>query len=112
MSAMMDSIFATLEELAGDDSAFVEELLGTYVSQAADLIEAIERGRHAHDCEAVRRAAHALAGSSMNIGAAQTALLCRAIERAAEEGTDIHDELMTALVADIDHVRCALLTAA
>ena len=63
------SISAAMQELAGDDDAFVAGLLATYVDQAEELLAQI------------RRAAHTLAGASLNIGADRIADLCRDIER-------------------------------
>jgi HPt (histidine-containing phosphotransfer) domain-containing protein len=72
------SIDAVMRELAGDDPEFVAGLLSTYLAQAGTLLAQL---RAAADAPAFIRAAHALTGASLNVGAERVATLCRRIER-------------------------------
>jgi HPt (histidine-containing phosphotransfer) domain-containing protein len=74
---------ATLEQLRelidGDDTSFLNDLFESYLSTAKDSIDSL---RGDTDQEVLRRAAHTLKGSSLNIGASRVADLCRQLENA------------------------------
>jgi HPt (histidine-containing phosphotransfer) domain-containing protein len=74
---------ATLEQLRelidGDDTSFLNDLFESYLSTAKDSIDSL---RGDSDQEVLRRAAHTLKGSSLNIGASRVADLCRQLENA------------------------------
>ncbi len=69
-----------LKEATGDDPVFVQEVLQTYLDEAAGLVDALWAGYASDDPESVGRAAHALGSSSRTCGAERLADLCREIE--------------------------------
>ena len=74
------TVLESLASLGRDDESFVDELLSTYVAQAARIIADMTAALESGDDEIVRRGAHALAGASLNVGATRTARICRRIE--------------------------------
>lgn len=72
---------ATLEQLGelidGDDTSFLSDLFESYLATAQDSIRSL---RDDTDQEILRRAAHTLKGSSLNVGAARVADLCKHLE--------------------------------
>lgn len=67
-----------LHELVDDgDASFLRELFESYLQCAEESIELLKDGR---DYEAVRRAAHSLTGSSLNVGAVSVAQIARQLE--------------------------------
>lgn len=78
-SPVFDS--ATLEQLRElvdqDDVSFLYDLFESYLATARDSIHSL---RSDEDLEVLRRAAHTLKGSSLNVGATQVAELCRHLE--------------------------------
>ncbi len=73
--------YQTLQQLHelvdGDDASFLRELFESYLKCAEESIELLKGGR---DHEAVRRAAHSLTGSSLNVGAVSVAQIARQLE--------------------------------
>jgi HPt (histidine-containing phosphotransfer) domain-containing protein len=72
----------TLEQLQelvdGDDTSFLLDLFESYLSTARESIETL---RHELDQDVLRRAAHTLKGSSLNVGASRVADLCKTLEQ-------------------------------
>lgn len=72
----------TLEQLQelvdGDDTSFLLDLFESYLSTARESIETL---RHEADQDLLRRAAHTLKGSSLNVGASRVADLCKTLEQ-------------------------------
>lgn len=72
----------TLEQLHelvdGDDTSFLLDLFESYLSTARESIQTL---REQADQDVLRRAAHTLKGSSLNVGAARVADLCKALEQ-------------------------------
>jgi histidine phosphotransfer protein HptB len=72
----------TLEQLQelvdGDDTSFLLDLFESYLTTARETIETL---RHEVDQDVLRRAAHTLKGSSLNVGAARVADLCKILEQ-------------------------------
>ncbi len=80
MSALIDKV--VLSDLArlGQTPAFVERIIGVYLKEANELIEAIEAAEIAGDFAALRDHAHALQGNSANVGALGLRAFARALE--------------------------------
>lgn len=74
------AVLESLTSLGQDDASFVDEVLSTYITQAERIISDMTAALHTGDDETLRRAAHALAGASLNVGATKTARICRRIE--------------------------------
>ncbi|HAN03791.1 MAG TPA: hypothetical protein DCQ25_00735 [Elusimicrobia bacterium] len=93
-------VIAELKDLAGpDDKAFMTELAGTYLKDLPGRLAAIRAAVAARDAEALRQAAHALKGSSGNIGAQRLQKVCLLLEEAGRAGSA---EVPAALLADLD----------
>lgn len=98
-----------LLDLTGGETAWLRDLLATYVADTtarlADLRSAVGAG-HA---ERVQRAAHGIKGSSSNVGAARVAAACHAVELAARSG-DLGSAaaLVDALHAEFEQVRAEI----
>jgi two-component system, sensor histidine kinase and response regulator len=81
-SAPLD--LARLGSLAGDDTAFMRELLATFRASAASALADMRGAVAADDRERLRRAAHKLKGGSDNIGATQLRDLASHLETASK----------------------------
>jgi PAS domain S-box-containing protein len=102
-SSLDPDSLSRLNELAGDDDGFIDELFSTYLEQADKLVAALNEG----DGEAFVRTVHALNGSSRNIGAAKLAELCRTAELDRGRGRPEHT---AALVTAYGRLRQELMT--
>jgi HPt (histidine-containing phosphotransfer) domain-containing protein len=69
-----------LVAIADGDETFLPDLFDTYRKQSAAIVEFFACATAAADRKGVGRAAHALAGASLNIGAAAVAAVCSRIE--------------------------------
>ncbi|MGD9641605.1 MAG: response regulator [Elusimicrobiales bacterium] len=93
-------VIAELKDLAGpDNKAFMAELAGTYLKDLPGRLAAIRAAIEARDAEALRQAAHALKGSSGNIGAQRLQKVCLLLEETGRSGSA---EVPPALLADLD----------
>ena len=101
---------ARLLEITGDDVAFVDELVDTFIEDTATQLEALRAAADAGDEAAAVRPAHSLKSNSMNVGATVLADLTRAIEMDGRAGA-IPDlaERVTAVETEFAGVREALL---
>jgi HPt (histidine-containing phosphotransfer) domain-containing protein len=71
---------ARLLEITGDDQAFVDELIDTFIDDATDQVARLRGAAAAGDAEAAIRPAHSLKSNSENVGAKKLAELSRSIE--------------------------------
>lgn len=69
-----------LVEAGGDDSSLVREILSLFESESADKLKELRECEAQADYERLSKAAHALAGSSANIGGRELARQAREIE--------------------------------
>jgi two-component system sensor histidine kinase/response regulator len=69
MSAAEPVDLSRLEEIAGDDPEFIDELLDTFVASTTELMTPLRAGVEGGDADAIQREAHRLKGSSANVGA-------------------------------------------
>ncbi len=80
-------VLKELQGLAdGDSGTFLKELYGTYLRELPRRLEAIRSAAGAGDAGALRQAAHALKGSSGNVGARRLQKVCLQLEEAARSG--------------------------
>jgi len=80
------SAMARLLEITGDDVAFVDELIDTFIEDAATQLEALREATDAGDEVAAVRPAHSLKSNSVNVGATVLADLTRSIEMDGRAG--------------------------
>jgi CheY-like chemotaxis protein len=82
--ALDAEIFAGLIELAGGpDGELLEDLVGTFLTDAPARIAAMRSALTAGDARALKSAAHALKGGSSSLGAAAMAALCQELDAVA-----------------------------
>ena len=101
---------ARLLEITGDDVSFVDELVDTFIEDAATQLEALRAAAEAGDADAAVRPAHSLKSNSLNVGATVLAELSRSIESDGRTGP-IPDltERVRAVETEFAAVRSALL---
>jgi HPt (histidine-containing phosphotransfer) domain-containing protein len=80
--AVLKDLLAT----TGNDSAFLAELIDTYLEDAADLLAAMAQAVSNDDPESLQRAAHSLKSNSASLGARGLASLCQQVEQQARDG--------------------------
>ncbi len=76
-----------LEEIFEDDTAGIADLLDAAMNTGATHQAALREGIEQNDLDGVMRAAHAIKGSSANIGGNEVAAVAARIETAARAGT-------------------------
>ncbi len=77
-----------LGELAGPENPdFLKELLETYLKDMPGRLEAVREAVRSGDAKALQAAAHALKGSSANLGAQRLQKICLALEYIGREKT-------------------------
>ena len=74
--------------LCNGDEAIADELVGSYLDNAHDLVVQMEAAFHLDDSPALRRHAHTLKSSSQMFGAARLAALCARLEHAPTPTSD------------------------
>jgi two-component system, sensor histidine kinase and response regulator len=80
--ATLDNLLAT----TGNDSAFLAELIDTYLLDAAALLRAMQHAIEVDNAEELRRSAHSLKSSSASLGASGLADVCAEVEQQARAG--------------------------
>ena len=76
---------ARLGSLAGDDPAFMRELMATFSASSAALMTELREAARASDRSRLGRAAHKLKGACENVGARRLAELAATLEHARED---------------------------
>ncbi len=95
-----------LVSLDGEDDDFIEELMGSYVSQLRDCIQSLDRELSAGNMEAVHLAAHSMKGASKQIGATRVGGLLGSIEREIDAGAGA--EILEEIRAEMPRVEEAI----
>jgi HPt (histidine-containing phosphotransfer) domain-containing protein len=101
-----------LLEITGDDVAFVDELIDTYLEDAVVQLAAMDHAAATRETAALVRPAHSLKSNSDNVGAVALTVLCRALETEARAG-DVADaaERVAAIQREFEAARAGLLAA-
>ncbi len=76
-----------LLEMTGGDPEFVDELIQTFLDDAADQFAAMRQAAEAGAIDELVRPAHSLKSNSANMGADRLGELCRALEADARSGS-------------------------
>jgi HPt (histidine-containing phosphotransfer) domain-containing protein len=101
-----------LLEITGGDVTFVNELIDTYLDDAAVQIEALQRAAGGGAIADLVRPAHSLKSSSDNVGAVALTSLCRMLEAEARGGSVASPtDRVTAIAQEFEAVRAALSAA-
>jgi len=96
---------ARLASLAGEDTAFMRELLATFRASAASALAEMQRALAALDRERLRRSAHKLRGASENIGAARLRDLAALVEsEAAAAAVDQLAQVVASLSTELSEL--------
>ena len=89
-------------------NAFITELITTYLSDTATNLEAIRVSLQAQDAMKVSKAAHAIKGSSLNMGADDFASLMHSMEKEGKGGILALPARVTEAEASFLEVKTAL----
>jgi len=81
--------YGELEQLSGDDPAFLRELLQIWLDQSGELISTAAKAAKSGSVQEFNMAVHALNGSSRNIGALPLAELCAKTEEQLRSLADV-----------------------
>jgi HPt (histidine-containing phosphotransfer) domain-containing protein len=103
-------IIANLRDLQDEDEPdLLEEIAGVFLTGAVSRLEALNEAVREDDAPSVEREAHALKGSSVNMGALLMARICDRLEHAGRSG-DLTPapELLHQLEEEFERVRPAL----
>ncbi len=97
---------ARLGDTFGDDTEFVTEMYGIYVGDAGNRLSELDSAIAAADPEKIGEVAHALKGSSGNIGAERMSALAAELER-VDSAQDLQQaqDLATALHTEFEAVQ-------
>ncbi|MFZ0548894.1 MAG: response regulator [Candidatus Promineifilaceae bacterium] len=99
-----------LSELVGDDVAFLEELIGTYLEDAPKMIADMNQAIAENDPAKLRLAAHTLKSNSADFGAMTLSALSKQLEfMGREEKLDGAAELMPQVQAEFEKARVVLV---
>ncbi len=96
-----------LQETLGGDPAILEELIGTFIDDAAELV-ASAKSTAFDDADGFRRAVHSLKTTSATFGASKLSSMCRHLEIGAREGATVQPEDLDALAAASQEATSAL----
>ncbi|HEY6569849.1 MAG TPA: Hpt domain-containing protein [Candidatus Limnocylindrales bacterium] len=110
MAETLDAaVLAELLEAVGDDPAFVDELVDTFLAEAPGFMSAIDGAVAAGDAGALLVPAHTLKGNASTIGAGRLAEISRTLEERARRGDlDGAGSDAAAARAELAHVVTAL----
>jgi HPt (histidine-containing phosphotransfer) domain-containing protein len=99
-----------LLEITGDDQAFVDELIDTFLEDASAQLETLRAAGEADDIAAIVRPAHSLKSNSVNVGATVLADRCRSLEADGRAGSvpDLQARIV-AVETEFEALRKALL---
>jgi signal transduction histidine kinase/HPt (histidine-containing phosphotransfer) domain-containing protein len=95
-----------LVSLDGEDDDFIQEVMGSYVSQLRDCVETFATALDADDMETVQLTAHSIKGASKQIGATRVGELLGAIER--ENDAEAGKEILEQIRAEVPRVEEAI----
>ena len=87
MSETIDAgALATLLETIGGDSAFLDELIVTFLEDAPGMLDDMDQAVSEGDADKLRLVSHSLKTNSAQFGATALFELCRGTEMQAKEG--------------------------
>jgi len=99
----------SLKAIAGDDPAFLCEMIALFLEQAPNQLARIRAASALGDARGVREAAHRMKSSSFYLGARRLSALCAQIETFARDGnTNAVTDSITALMDEFSMVQRAL----
>ncbi|MEQ9233939.1 response regulator [Coleofasciculus sp. E2-BRE-01] len=104
-------IWQSLEKLAGAKAKVVlNKIVGDYLEDAPERLQAIQSAIAIQDAEALRQAAHSLRSSSANLGAVTLSHLCKELENLASAGmSEVPAEQLVQVKVEYEKVKTALI---
>ncbi|MEQ8975682.1 MAG: response regulator [Coleofasciculus sp. C1-SOL-03] len=104
-------IWQSLEKLAGAKAKVVlDKIVGEYLDDAPERLQAIQSAIATQDAEALRQAAHSFRSSSANLGAVTLSLMCKKLEALAGAGiTEVPAEQLVQVKVEYEKVKTALI---
>ncbi len=107
--AVDGAAIARLREIADGDLTFLKEVFGAYQTDTAKRLVDLRSALATGDAKGMRRTAHTIQGSSLNVGAENLTTYCRQLERIAESGKlDGAAELIARIEQESKRVEAAL----
>ncbi|MCX6899578.1 MAG: response regulator [Verrucomicrobia bacterium] len=109
-SAVDAEAIARLRELSeGDPQEFLKDLLGTYITDTSKRLIALQKNAADGNARELMRAAHAIKGSSLNVGANLLADYCQQVEEIAATGSlDGTAKLVAQIEREFERVKTEL----
>jgi HPt (histidine-containing phosphotransfer) domain-containing protein len=83
------TVIADLRAATGDDDEFIADLIGSYLAEGRENVDALAAAASEGDLAVFARAAHTLKSTSATVGAMRLSELCRGLEEAARAGRDV-----------------------
>jgi len=111
-SEVLDAkVWQSLQKLAGAKANVVlDKIVGEYLDDAPERLQAIQSAIATQDAEALRQAAHSFRSSSANLGAVTLSLMCKKLEALASAGiTEVPAEQRVQLEVEYEKVKTALI---
>ncbi len=104
------SVFDNLKYLSGvEDQQMFERLIALFEVQLRSSLEKMNTARAASDNQNVSTAAHALKGSSGNVGATRLAELCGRLEDAVRGQADVMiDDCLSKIEIEVEIIQATL----
>ena len=100
---------ARLEQLAGDNQAFLIEFIDTFLDGVPKMLGEMQQSLDDGDAESLRRAAHTFKSNSAALGAARLSELCKELEHLGKNGEldGVPDKVMQ-VQQELEPVKSAL----
>jgi HPt (histidine-containing phosphotransfer) domain-containing protein len=97
-------------EMLGGDTAFLAEMIDSYLADSPQLLANIQRAVASGDAELLRRMAHSLKSNSEGFGATTLAALARHLEDLGRVGdTASASALLADVISEYGRVQTALI---
>lgn len=104
---MSDPLLERLAYLAGDDASFQKELIALFLSESQKNIQKLQDDIKASDHAQAARAAHAIKGASLNVGARTLSVISENLEMNLEQGK-VDQERVAALTKEFTEIEAKL----
>ncbi len=108
-SVLDPSAIARLEQLAGDDQAFLIEFIDTFLKGVPKMLGEMKQSLDDGNAEGLRRAAHTFKSNTAALGAARLSELCKELEHFGKSGElDDAPDKVAQVQQELEPVKSAL----
>ena len=108
-SVLDPSAIARLEQLAGDDQAFLIEFIDTFLKGVPKMLGEMKQSLDDGNAEGLRRAAHTFKSNTAALGAARLSELCKELEHLGKSGElDDAPDKVAQVQQELEPVKSAL----